>query len=232
MSCNIAQIPLHGTLYRSASTIDPETNDYASASSELIVDAIERADEDSGIDAIVLDVDSYGGLVVAGEEIANALKRTYKPTVALIHESGDSAAYWAATGAEVIFASENSDVGGIGVTASYSDAVQKNNKEGYTFNQIASAKFKDMGNPDMPLTREGRELIQQQVNVIHQNFVSQVSVNRDLDRAEVATLANGASLLGAEALKVGLIDQIGDASSVISYFESIGIENPDMCRYE
>jgi len=54
---------------------------------------IEDAEENENIKAIILEVDSYGGKPIAGEEIANALKRAKKPTVGLIRSAGLSAAY-------------------------------------------------------------------------------------------------------------------------------------------
>jgi len=65
---------------------------------------------------------------VAGEDIATALKHANKPTVALVGDEGDSAAYWATTGAQTIFASSNSSLGDIGVTQSYLDQTKQINK--------------------------------------------------------------------------------------------------------
>ncbi|MFH1193759.1 MAG: S49 family peptidase [bacterium] len=116
--CNTVGINLHGTLvtYIPPKDSDDDSDDASDmTSSDDILNYLEQAEEDKDIKAIVLEVDSYGGSAVAAEEISNALKRVTKPTVAYIRDGGASAAYWAATGADMIFASKNSDVGSIGV---------------------------------------------------------------------------------------------------------------------
>ncbi|MFA7170209.1 MAG: S49 family peptidase, partial [Candidatus Paceibacterota bacterium] len=131
--CNVSDLKLQGEIW--TYTIEGESD---VSSSEDVVLAIEQAEQDESIKAILLTIDSYGGDVVAGEEIANALKRTQKPTVAVIRGAGASAAYWAATGADRIFASASSDVGGIGVTMSYLDNVKRNEADGFTYNGLSA----------------------------------------------------------------------------------------------
>ncbi|MFZ2970004.1 MAG: S49 family peptidase [Minisyncoccia bacterium] len=147
--CNVSKIKLQGELMPYIPNEDKNEDGSTAVdatSSEDIVDAIEIADNDENIQAIILEINSFGGGPVAAEEVANALKRATKPTVALIRGMGVSAAYWSAIGADVIIASANSDVGSIGITSSYLDNTEKNEKEGLTFNQISTGKFKDMLN--------------------------------------------------------------------------------------
>ena len=135
-SCNVLGIELHGDLTTYIPPTDTDEDGFAlidSTASENIIYAINDAENDESIKAIILEVDSYGGFPVAGEEVANALKNANKPTVALIREGGASAAYMAASGADTIFASKNSDVGSIGVTMSYLDYTQQNQKEGLAY---------------------------------------------------------------------------------------------------
>lgn len=220
--CNVTGIDLHGYL-------DISVYEEGDVSSDDIVWSIGNAEYDDNIKAIILDVDSTGGRVVAGEEIANALRRTTKPTVTVIREVGLSAAYWSATGADTIFASVNSDVGSIGVTYSYLDNVRKNQAEGLTYNQISSGKFKNMLDPDKALTYEERQLLERDMKIIHENFVKDVAENRGLDIEKVRALADGSSMLGEMALENGLIDRIGDLYDVRQYLEGILDEEPFVC---
>ena len=210
--CNVLGIDLHGYL-------DISVYEEGDVSSDDIVWFIEDAEQDESIKAIILDIDSMGGDPVAAEEIANALIRTAKPTVALIRSYGNSAAYYAATGADVIFASKNSDIGSIGVTMSYLDNVWKNQKEGLTYNQLSAGKFKDMFDPDRPLTYEEKELIMRDVVILHENFIQAVAENRGLAIEKVRALADGSSMLGQMALENGLIDRIGDLYAAREYLE-------------
>jgi len=231
-NCNVSGIELHGNLltYISPTNLDKDGNVLEDqTASENIVYFINEAEKDENIKAIILEIDSYGGSPVAAEEISNTLKNAKKPTVALIRDGGVSAAYLAATGADKIFASKNSDVGSIAVTMSYLDNVRQNQKEGLTFNQLSSGKFKDTGDPNKTLSAEEIKLLMRDVNIIHQNFIKTVAENRNLDIKKVEGLADGSTMLGEMALKNGLIDQIGGVFEVKEYLkEKIG-EEVEIC---
>lgn len=230
--CNVAGIELHGDLvpyiYESQ-TEEGTTAISDQTASQDIVSAIEQADSDDDIKAIILEIDSMGGTPVAAEEVANALKRTNKPTVVLIRESGLSSAYWAATGADRIFASENSDIGSIGITISYLDYSKANQKDGITYNQLSSGKFKDAGASDKPLTAEEKALFMRDIKILKDNFVKNVADNRKISIEEVEKMADGSSILGEMALEKGLIDEIGDLNSVLSYLNNKIGEPAQIC---
>lgn len=231
-NCNVSGIELHGTIdtYISQTSSDQDTTEVTDGTaSEEVVGAINLAVKDDKIKAIILEVDSYGGYPVAAEEIAEAMKRATKPTVAFIRKAGVSAAYWSATGAQIIFASANSDVGGIGVTSSYLDNSKKNAKDGLTYNSLSTGVFKDTQDPDKPLTEAERKLIMRDAYIINDNFIKIVATNRNLDANKVRTLADGSSMLGEAALKNGLIDKIGGIAEVKDYLkEKIG-EDIQIC---
>ncbi|MFH1427584.1 MAG: signal peptide peptidase SppA [Patescibacteria group bacterium] len=231
-SCNVLGIELHGDLTTYIPPTDTDEEGGAlidSTASENIVIAIEEAENDESIKAIILEVDSYGGYPVAGEEVANALKKANKPTIALVREGGASAAYMAASGADKIFASANSDVGSIGVTMSYLDYVQQNQKEGLTYISLSSGKFKDTGDPNKPLSQEEKNLLMRDVNILYENFFKMVAENRNLEIEKVKKLADGSTMLGEMALQNGLIDQIGGMPEVKEYLkEKIG-EDIEIC---
>ncbi len=233
MNCSVMGINLHGMIL----TYIPPKNENDSfentdvVASEEVSYLIRQANEDESIKAIVLEVDSAGGLPVAGEEIANALKNSSKPTVGVIRSSGLSAAYWAVTGANHIFASRNSDVGSIGVTSSYLDNVGKNQKEGNTYVQLSSGKYKDAGDPDRPLTEEERQLFLRDIKILHKNFVAEVAANRNIPVADIQKIADGSSVLGDNAKALHLIDDIGGMPEVEKYLEGIIGEKPEICWY-
>jgi len=233
--CNIERIKLRGylstyVLYNNASDGLEATGGDDVSSSEEIVKAIEMANKDDSIKAILLEVDSFGGSGVAGQDIAEALKRANKPTVALIKESGLSAAYWAASGADYIIASNISDVGSIGVTMSYLDYSQKDKDEGIIYQELSSGKFKNTGDPDKSISYEEKELIMRDIKIIHENFVKDISKNRNLEIDKVGKLADGSSMLGQMAKEAGLIDKVGNIYDAEDYFaQKIG-EEPIICQ--
>ncbi|MBP9701413.1 MAG: S49 family peptidase [Candidatus Pacebacteria bacterium] len=231
LSCNVLGINLHGDLY----TYIPESNDDELLSdkdvvaSEEIMNLIDEAEADEEIRAIIVEVDSAGGYPVAGEEIAAAIKAATKPVIAFIRQSGTSASYWAITTADHIFASKNSDVGSIGVTISYVDNVSKNEKEGLAYVQLSSGKYKDAGSPDKPLTEEEKGLIVRDLKIIHENFIKEVSANRNIPIEKVRAVADGSSVLGERAKELGLIDSIGGYPEVKKYVEEKIGEKVDVC---
>ncbi len=231
-TCNVAGIELHGNVvtYISPEDTDKDGNQaYDETASENVVVAIEAADNDETVKAIILEVDSYGGSAVAAEEISQALKKVNKPTVAFVRSAAVSAAYWAASGADTIFASDLSDIGSIGVTMSYLDNTKKNLKDGLTYNSLGTGKFKDYGNPDKPLTEDEKRLIMRDLEIIHNIFIKAVSENRDLPVDKVKLLADGSSMPGQMALENKLIDRIGGIYDVNNYLKEKLGEEVDVC---
>jgi len=230
--CNVIGIELRGFLatYHTNEEKDAEGNPTLDQSaSELIVAGIKMSEEDDTVKAIILEIDSSGGFPVAAEEVANALKRAKKPTVAIIRGFGDSAGYWAATGADIIFASKNSDVGSIGITMSYLDYAKQNQEDGLTYNKLSSGKFKDAGDPDKILTYEEKQLFMRDVNILNENFIQAIAENRSMDIEKVRELADGSSWLGEQALEYGLIDRIGGFFEAKEYLKELVGEEIDIC---
>lgn len=229
---NVWAIPIRGSIYTyipQAWLDDPSLLGDDVTASEDIVFAIDEAEKDDRIKAILLDIDSFGGQGTAAKEIADALKRAQKPTVVMIKEYGLSAAYWAASGADVIFANNTSNVGSIGVTMSYLDYSKQNKEEGITYQQLSSGKFKDSGDPDKELTAEEKALFQRDVDILHEIFVADVAANRGLTISEVQALADGSSMMGQMALENGLIDRIGDEYAVREYLQEKLGEEVSIC---
>jgi protease-4 len=226
-SCNVAYISLHGDMvtYIPDSESASSSNEQDQTASEDVTQSIRDADSDPSIKAIVLEIDSPGGDPVAGEEIESTLKDSSKPTAALIRSEGDSAAYMAASGAGEIFASNFSDVGDIGITSSYTDQSKQDMENGITFNQLSIGKYKDMFDPDKPLTADERTVIMAQLQTAYQYFVQIVSQNRHLSTSTVTSLADGESFLGKQALSDGLIDKIGNIDDVRTFFSTkLGVD--------
>lgn len=230
-NCSVAGIKLRGDLvsYIPSHSENDQSFSQDVMSSEDLVVAIRQASEDSEIQAILVEVNSYGGAAVAAEEISSAIENSTKPVVALIREAGTSAAYWAISGAGKVFASKNSDVGGIGVTISHLNNVAKNQKEGYVYEQLSVGRFKDYGSPDKPITREERALFMRDLNIVYVNFVEAVAKNRNLSVEKVKSFADGSSVLGEQAKAMGLIDEIGGINEAENYLKEIIGEKPVVC---
>jgi protease IV len=212
---NVAVIKIRGVL-----TVDRDsgfTVDYSSSGD--IVELIKKADSNHNIKAIILDINSPGGSPVASDEIGEALKQSPKLKIAVIREVGASGAYWIATACDRIFANKMSITGSIGATASYLDLSGLINRYNVSYERVVSGPYKDMGSPFRRLTDDERRMFNDTINQIESFFIDEVSINRKLPREQVEKVATGRVFLGIEALKLGLIDELGNEDSAKMYIQ-------------
>jgi protease-4 len=230
-NCSVLGINLHGMLFTYIPFhADNDTSfNYDSVSSEEIIGKIKEANKDEKIKAIIIEVDSSGGIPAAGEEIAAAIKNSEKPVVAFIRGIGASSSYWAISNAEKIWASKNSSVGSIGITMSYLSNAERNKKDGLTYEKLSSGIYKDAGSLDVPLTKEERALFMRDVNIMFGNFIEAISANRNISVDKVKAIADGSTVLGEKAKELGLIDEIGSLVEVEKYLEKKLGETPEVC---
>ncbi len=229
LSGNVALIPVHGVILGS----DDSQSFFESVTSSLdTVKFIEKAAKNPNIKAIILEINSPGGSAVASEEIANAVKKTNKTTVAWVREVGASGAYWVASSADHIVASPVSITGSIGVIGSYLEFPGLLEHYNVTYRRLVSGKYKDIGSPYKEMTIEEKEIFQQALDSIRDYFVSEVSKNRKLNKKDVDKIANGLFYLGAQAKELGLVDELGSKDEVIRYIEKKEGIKADIVEYK
>jgi len=203
---NVALIPIKGEI----SVEEDGSFGSAAVSSTDIVEEIKKADAKPMIKAIVFDINSPGGSPVASKEIADAIKKANKTTVAVIREVGASGAYWAASASDYIIANEMSVTGSIGVIGSYIEFAGLLQRYNMTYQRLTSGKYKDLGDPFRPMEAEEKEILLKKISKIHDIFIKAVSENRNMPEERVREMATGEFYLGVEALDLGLIDALGD----------------------
>lgn len=216
LSGNVALIPIEGVI---VGTDDSEFLFESVTASPDTIELIEKADKNPNIKAIILEINSPGGSAVASEEIANAIKKTNKTSVAWIREVGTSGAYWVASSADYVVANRVSITGSIGVIASYLEFPGLLERYNVTYQRIVSGKYKDIGSPYREMTQEEMEIFQKALDDIRDYFVSEVAKNRNLNKKDVDKIANGLFYLGTQAEELGLVDEIGSKDEVVRYIE-------------
>jgi len=194
-------------------------------SSGSIIEFIEDAHKNTNVKAIILNINSPGGSVVASKEIADTIKKVDKPVVALIREIGASGAYWIASAADIIVADPLSLTGSIGVLGSYLEFSELFSKYGVEYQSISTGKFKDLGSPFKNLTMDEKKVLLGKLHIIHDYFSEDVSKNRDKD---LRMYANGLFYLGTEAKEIGLIDVLGGKDTAID----IALDLANITDYE
>jgi protease-4 len=201
--------------------------------SATIVDYIKQADQEKSIKAIILEIDSPGGTVVASEEIARAVKQAKKPVVSYIRETGASGAYWIASASDKIVANPLSITGSIGVYSGYLEFSGLFDKYGVTYVDLKSGKYKDTGTPFKELSDDERKILENKLKIIHSIFISDVAKNRNLTLDMTQKLSTGIYYLGLEAYEFGLVDYLGDKDKAIEIAKQLSnITDADLVRYE
>jgi len=180
---------------------------------------IEKAEKNENIKAIVFEINSPGGSAVASEEIANAVLKAEKPTIAWIRETGTSGSYWVASSADYVIANRMSIVGSIGVISSYLEFSGLLKDYNVTYQRLVAGKYKDIGSPFKEMGDDEKLLFKERLDEIHNYFVDAVVKNRKLSKKSVDDISTGLFYTGAEAMKIGLVDEIGGKDEVTAYLE-------------
>jgi len=205
---------------------------------EKIQDQLKEALEDSSVKAILVRVNSPGGSAAASQEIYSSMKRAAKkkPIVATISDVGASGAYYSIAPCRQIVANPSSLVGSIGVFMEIPIYKELYNKLGIKFEIIKEGKYKTLGDPSRELTAEERQILQKQTNIIYRQFIDDVAKARSkrLSNEEVTKLANGLVYTGTEALKLKLIDKIGNYEDALRLAAKLGKikGEPEVVEYE
>ncbi|RAP33252.1 signal peptide peptidase SppA [Candidatus Marinamargulisbacteria bacterium SCGC AAA071-K20] len=180
---------------------------------ENILQQIEDMENDDRINALILRINSPGGTVGASQEIFERLKRFKAkkdvPIIASIGDIGASGAYYAALSADTIFANPGSLVGSIGVIMGNVNFTNLIEKHGVRFDVYKSGQYKDtLSSWRDPSDREKR-LLQNVVDNVHSQFETAVINNRNLNKKQAKSLAQGQIFTGEQAHQKNLIDELG-----------------------
>jgi protease-4 len=216
-SGNVALISIKGTIMSEASS---DIFGSSVADSPTITEYIKMASDNPNIKAIIFEIDSPGGSAVASDEIAAAIKKVNKTTVAWIREIGASGGYWVASATDHIVAHRMSITGSIGVISSYLEFSRLLENYNVTYERLVAGKYKDIGSPFKELTGEERDLFQGELDIIHEYFIDEVAANRNLSKKQVKDMATGMFFLGSQAMDMGLVDELGGKEEAVAYVEN------------
>jgi protease-4 len=204
--CNIAVMPINGVIMPFGNGVAYQ--DFVTTPTD-VRDFLTSLEYETMIEGVMFEINSPGGTPVASEDIATQIAALEMPNIALVGDVAASGGYMIASAADTIVASPMSDVGSIGVTMSYTEESEKNDEEGITYVPLNSGKFKDTGSPNKPLSEEERTLLEGQLQEVHNYFVDLVSKYRNINRDDVAALADGSTLTGTKAQEKKLVDILG-----------------------
>jgi protease-4 len=177
---------------------------------------------DTSVRAVILRIDSPGGTVVGGETLYRTLLDLgeKKPVVAVMDGLATSAAYMTAIAADRIYAREGTITGSIGVLMQATEVTRLLDMIGVTAKTFKSGPLKAVPNPMEPITPEVTAATQSLIDEMFAMFRDMVLLRRNLSPADAARFSDGRVFTGRQALKAGLIDEIGGEREAIRWLET------------
>lgn len=198
-------------------------------SSEDIVKDLKMFCENSSIQAIVIRVNSPGGIVAATQEIYDQIVRAKekKKIVVSMGVVAASGGYYVALPADVIVANPGTITGSIGVIMELPIIEDLLNKIGIDVEVIKSKEYKDIGAPYRRMGDTEREILQDVIMDMYNQFVETTAQARNLPKDSVLKFADGRIITGKLAKEIGLVDTLGSFEEAIKIAGGlVGIEKP------
>jgi len=188
---------------------------------------LDKYEKDHNIKAVVLRINSPGGAVVPSQEIYDKvlrLKKTKKVVVSMGSVAA-SGGYYIACAADRIVANPGTITGSIGVIAQFSQVEDLLEKIGLKTTVVKAGRYKDVGSPVREMTTADKNLVQDVIDDIHNQFIEAVSSNRNLSRENMENIASARIFTGRQALKAGLVDDLGNMEYAVDIATDLaGIE--------
>jgi protease-4 len=211
-----------------------------SASAEEVRKWLQIIEKDQDVKGIVLDVESGGGAVTSSDEIHNEILKFKKsrqiPVAVSMRTLAASGAYYLSAPADQIFAEPTTITGSIGVIMPSYNLHELAKKWGISEDSIAAPPegLKNAGSmfgPPNPAYKAHMQVIADQT---YNRFVQIVKDGRGAKlKAEPKVFADGRIYLAEDALKYGLIDQIGYAEDAYAWVKTkANLSNPMIVKYQ
>lgn len=186
--------------------------------SVTLSELLQQARDNEHIKALVIRVDSPGGSAFASEVIRQEINLTRKSGIPVVVSMGSLAAsggYWIAADVDQIWAAPTTLTGSIGVFGLIPTFEQTFKSLGIHSDGVSTAPLADIFRLDRPMDEQASRIIQLNVENIYQQFLDLVAAGRDMANEEVHSIAQGRIWTGAQASKLGLVDELGDLQDAL-----------------
>lgn len=187
-------------------------------------ESLKEARENKDVKAIVLRIDSPGGSALTSELIWREIELTkkVKPVVVSMGNVAASGGYYIACNANRIFAEPGTITGSIGVFGVLPNFTELSNRVGIHTEQVSTHSNASGYSLFTPLKDNTRAIIQESVEQVYTTFVSRVAKGRKMTFEQVDAIAQGRVWSGSEALKNGLVDELGGLDAAIKHAAKLG----------
>jgi protease-4 len=185
---------------------------------EAIIRTLGEYRDDPAVRAVVLRIDSPGGVVAPTQEIFTAVRRlreAKKPVVASLGSVAASGGYYVAVSADRIFASPGTLTGSIGVVMQLANVEGLLKKVGVEYVVVKAGAYKDAGNFARAMTPEERRILQSLLDDVYDQFITAVAEGRGLEIRTVRRFAEGRIYSGRQAHGLKMVDDLGGLEDAI-----------------
>lgn len=192
--------------------------------SASFVEDLKELVEDGGVKAIVVRINSPGGLVAPSQEMFNAIRETDKkvPVVISMGSVAASGGYYAALGGRKIYANPGTLTASIGVIMEFMNLTKLYEWAKVTRFTITAGEMKDAGSPLKPMSPEEKKMFQAMLADIHTQFRAAVKERRKIDSPELEHITDGRVMTGNQALQAKLVDKLGGLEEAIAEAKVMG----------
>ncbi|NCO03491.1 MAG: signal peptide peptidase SppA [Alphaproteobacteria bacterium] len=203
-----------------AGTIIDVSGSAAQADAGEITAAINEATESTSITDIIVRIDSPGGSPTASETIRRALVKAQEKGKRIIVSMGPMAAsggYWIAAPADKIYALPSTLTGSIGVVMGKFELSALFEKLGVNWANIQWGENADMLSITQGFDEQGTQRMNALIDSTYNAFLSRVAQGRKMEISEVRKIAKGRAWTGSQAVKIGLVDEIGGLDDALNF---------------
>ncbi len=224
----IAVINATGAIMSGASSTDMFFGEQTMGSTTMIK-AIRQARDDSTVKAVVLRVDSPGGSALASDLMWHELEALdgKKPFIVSMGDTAASGGYYIAMGADRIFAEPGTLTGSIGVVGGKIAFEKFYEKIGITTSVVMRGKNSGVLSPTTAFSETERTAMQKMLNDIYAQFTTKAAAGRKMDVEKLEKMARGRVYTGAQALQLGLVDELGTLADAIAFAKKSAGIDPD-----
>src|SRR5690625_2043650 len=206
----VALIHAAGSIHLGRSSQTPLSS--GSIGSDSVAAAIRLAGSDDSVAAIVLRIDSPGGSYVASDTIRRevlAVQRTGKPLIASMGSVAASGGYFIAMAADRVLASAGTITGSIGVLAGKQVIRETLERIGIHRETVSAGRYADMFSTDRPFDEGEWQRLEGWLDRVYDDFTSKAAYDRGIAREDLGAVARGRVWTGADAVRHGLVDELG-----------------------
>ena len=185
--------------------------------------SLQEARKDEDVKAIVLRINSPGGNALTSDLIWREIEITKKtkPIVVSMGNYAASGGYYIACNANKIFAEPSTITGSIGVFGTLPNFTTAATRLGINTVQVKTHENASEYSPFVPLDDKFKAFTLESVEHIYNIFLSRVAIGRKMTTENVDLIAQGRVWSGADALKIGLVDQLGSLNDAVKYAASL-----------